>query len=163
MSTATLHPTQQQQRSRQQSQSQSQPQPQPQPQPSPQRAASAQGHRQYLRTSNPHNSRSASHPHPSRQHEKSLVLKYADSGTKTILAPEEISKDLQKKEVGRSSRHLKVDDFELMRTLGTGTETLALIVLSRLVEINSCQVHSHESGSVVSQAPFRQTGTKSLL
>ncbi|KAK5064946.1 hypothetical protein LTR84_000780 [Exophiala bonariae] len=102
MSTATLQPSQQQ---------------------PPPRAASAQGHRQsYLRTSNPNNARSASHPHPSRQYEKDLVLKQADvSKSKDVLSPEDISKNPEDKQVGRSSKHLKVTDFDLMRTLGTGT------------------------------------------
>ena len=35
------------------------------------------------------------------------------------MPPEEISKDPEKKQLGQSSRHLKLSDFELMRTLGT--------------------------------------------
>ncbi len=34
------------------------------------------------------------------------------------MPPEEISKDPEKKQLGQSSRHLKLSDFELMRTLG---------------------------------------------
>lgn len=40
------------------------------------------------------------------------------------MAPEEISKDPENKQLGHSSHHLKVTDFELMRTLGTGMESL---------------------------------------
>jgi len=109
MSTATLQPSQQQ---------------------PPPRAASAQGHRQYLRSSNPNNARSASHPHPSRQYEKDVVTKQADaSKSKEVLSPEEISKHPDEKQVGRSSRSLKVTDFELMRTLGTGMLSLLLCYL----------------------------------
>ena len=89
----------------------------------PPRAASAQGHRQYLRTrSNPQqSSRSASHPHPSRQYEKELVLKHAEAAqNQEVLPPEEISKDPATKKLGHSSQTLKVTDFDLMRTLGTG-------------------------------------------
>ncbi|KAJ9647581.1 uncharacterized protein PV06_00292 [Exophiala oligosperma] len=101
MSTATLQPSQQQQ---------------------PPRAASAQGHRQNLRPSNPQNVRSASHPHPSRQNEKDLAINQADaSKSRGVMPPEEISKDPEQKQLGQSSKHLKLGDFELMRTLGTGT------------------------------------------
>ena len=91
----------------------------------PPRAASAQGHRQYLRSrSNPTQSlRSASHPHPSRQHEKEVVLQHVEAvENKEVLPPEEISKDPEIKQLGSSSSHLKVSDFELMRTLGTGMD-----------------------------------------
>ena len=112
MSTATLQPSQQQQQQQ------------------PQRAASAQGHRQYLRTSNPNNARRASHPHPSRQYEKDAVLNQADAAkTKDVLSPEEISKDPETKQLGRSSRHLKVTDFDLMRTLGTGMRSHPILFL----------------------------------
>ncbi|KAK5199251.1 cytochrome c oxidase subunit 1 [Exophiala xenobiotica] len=101
MSTATLQPSQQSQ---------------------PPRAASAQGHRQSLRPGNPENARSASHPHPSRQHEKDLVLNHGIAEkSRPVMPPEEISKDPEKKQLGQSSKHLKLSDFELMRTLGTGT------------------------------------------
>ncbi|KIW16939.1 hypothetical protein PV08_04129 [Exophiala spinifera] len=101
MSTATLQPSQQQQ---------------------PPRAASAQGHRQNLRPSNPQNARSASHPHPSRQSDKDPVIDRPDTSKACrVMPPEEISKDPEQKQLGQSSRHLKLSDFELMRTLGTGT------------------------------------------
>jgi hypothetical protein len=35
------------------------------------------------------------------------------------MPPEEISKDPKNKQSGQSSKHLKLSDFELMRTLGT--------------------------------------------
>lgn len=102
MSTATLQPSQQQRMPR---------------------AASAQDDRAQLRPIDSNNSRSASHPHPSRQHEKDLVLKHAGAAnSKEVMPPDEISKDPEKKQLGYSSRHLKISDFELMRTLGTGME-----------------------------------------
>ncbi|OCT54676.1 Serine/threonine-protein kinase sgk-1 [Cladophialophora carrionii] len=101
MSTATLQTPQQQQ---------------------PPRAASAQGHRQFLRTSNPHNARSASHPHPSRQHEKDQIQKHADPArSREVMPPEDVSRLPEEKGLGKSSPSLKLSDFELMRTLGTGT------------------------------------------
>ena len=89
----------------------------------PPRAASAQGHRQYLRSrSNPQQSaRSASHPHPSRQYEKEIILKHAEAvENKEVLPQEQIAQDPVNKKLGQSSNHLTVHDFELMRTLGTG-------------------------------------------
>jgi hypothetical protein len=108
MSTATLQPSQQN---------------------TPPRSASAQGHKQYLRPSNPQNARSASNPQPTRQQEKALVLNYADAAkAKEVLPPEDVSKDPEHKQLGHSSRHLKVTDFELMRTLGTGMDIDVLSV-----------------------------------
>ncbi|KAI1626747.1 non-specific serine/threonine protein kinase [Exophiala viscosa] len=102
MSTATLQPSQQQ--------------------PLPPRAASAQGHRQDLRPSSPQSTRSASHPHPSREQEKDQVLKNAAAHSeREVMPPEQVSQDPAKKQLGQPSRHLSVRDFELMRTLGTGT------------------------------------------
>jgi hypothetical protein len=48
------------------------------------------------------------------------VLKHAEVNSREVLPPEEISKDPENKQLGVSSSHLKVSDFELMRTLGTG-------------------------------------------
>lgn len=109
MSTATLQTPQQQQQQ-------------------PPRAASAQGHRQFLRTSNPqNNARSASHPHPSRQYEKDQVQKHGSADRSRsredqdqVMSPEEVSKPPEEKKLGQSSPTLKLSDFELMRTLGTG-------------------------------------------
>lgn len=145
MSTATLQPSQQQ---------------------PPPRAASAQGHRQsYLRSSNPNNARSASHPHPSRQYEKDLVLKHADvSKSKDVLSPEEISHSPEDKQVGRSSKQLKVTDFDLMRTLGTGmldpfSAAPPVILLTTFL---SSQVRLPECGCVVLRTHSRPTETRCL-
>ena len=91
----------------------------------PPRAASAQGHRQFLRSqSNPQQPfRSASHPHPSRQYEKELILKHVEAvENKEVLPQEQIALDPANKKLGHSSPHLRLSDFELMRTLGTGTD-----------------------------------------
>lgn len=94
----------------------------------PPRAASAQGHRQYLRSqSNPtqSSSRSASNPHPTpaqaRQQERQSVLKHAENvQNKEIIPAEHIPKDPDFRKLGASSQYLTVNDFDLMRTLGTG-------------------------------------------
>src|ERR1700761_3734192 len=92
-----------------------------------QRSASLQSNRQFLRSRNSDSPRSASHPHSpirrtdSARSEKTLVLQHAEAvSKKEVLPPEDISNDPQNKKLGFSSR-LKVSDFELMRTLGTGT------------------------------------------
>lgn len=145
MSTATLQPSQQQ---------------------PPPRAASAQGHRQsYLRSSNPNTSRSASHPHPSRQYEKDPVHKQTDaSKSKDVLSPDDISKPPEEKQVGRSSKHLKVTDFDLMRTLGTGMLIPSLFDRSGilLTTLLSRQVPLHECGSVALPNHSPKTETKCL-
>jgi protein kinase A len=106
------------------------------------RANSAQGsHRQYLRSrSNPATSspaRSASHPDPRagspalRQQERAALLKKAEHvASKEVTPAEEIPKDPQTQKLGVSSPHLSIHDFDLMRTLGTGT--FARVWLCRL-------------------------------
>ena len=91
----------------------------------PPRAASAQGHRQFPRTSTPQNTRSASHPHPSRQVEKEQIQKHADPAkVNDVMSPEEVSESPVEKKLGQSSPTLKLTDFELMRTLGTGMQDI---------------------------------------
>lgn len=110
MSTATLHPSSQQ---------------------PPARATSAQGHRQHLRTSNPHNVRSASNPQPSRPNDRDPSSQDAEqAASNEALAPAENSVDSKRKQVGQPSRRLKVTDFELMRTLGTG-ENISYLVRNK--------------------------------
>ena len=49
------------------------------------------------------------------------MLKHAENvQNKEIIPAEQIPKDPDFKKLGASSQHLTVDDFELMRTLGTG-------------------------------------------
>lgn len=88
-----------------------------------QRALSAQGHRQILRSATPqHNTRSASHPHPSRQYSKDAIIKTVEKRAKEDPPPaEQISSDPNAKGAGFSSTTLKFSDFELLQTLGTGT------------------------------------------
>jgi len=87
-----------------------------------QRASSAQGHRQFLRSSDPQNTRSASNPHPTnKQYEKAIVVKHVEaSQRREVEPPESYTKDPKEKELGISAKHLKFSDFELMKTLGTG-------------------------------------------
>lgn len=50
--------------------------------------------------------------------EKRFVSQYEDN--KRPLSPNSIVKDPRNKELGCASRQLKVNDFELVKTLGTG-------------------------------------------
>lgn len=53
------------------------------------------------------------------ERDKQFVAHYAES--QHTLAPEEIAQDAKNKELGHSSKGLSVKDFDLVRTLGTGT------------------------------------------
>ena len=52
------------------------------------------------------------------EQEKHFIAEFAEQ--QTPLPPEQVQKDPRNKELGRSSRGLSVEDFELVRTLGTG-------------------------------------------
>ena len=54
-----------------------------------------------------------------REEEKTKLAEW--EAEKRPLEPEEITLDPQKKPVGHSSKHLRQEDFELVKTLGTGT------------------------------------------
>lgn len=55
------------------------------------------------------------------QHEKDFVIEYRRNSE--VLAPEEVAEDPANKKLGASSQQLRLDDFELMKTLGTGQIT----------------------------------------
>ena len=50
--------------------------------------------------------------------EKQFIAQFAEQ--QHPLPPEEVQQDPRNKELGRSSKGLSVEDFELVRTLGTG-------------------------------------------
>ncbi|KAK5153774.1 hypothetical protein LTR04_006170 [Oleoguttula sp. CCFEE 6159] len=54
-----------------------------------------------------------------REEEKQLIADWEDE--KRPLEPDQIAIDPAKKIVGHSSKHLRCEDFELIKTLGTGT------------------------------------------
>lgn len=67
------------------------------------------------------NSRSSSHTHSSRQEDKSLVIRNHGIAVGGEIVPaEHIPEDPARKQLGFSSQKLRVEDFELMKTLGTG-------------------------------------------
>jgi protein kinase A len=53
-----------------------------------------------------------------REEEKRTLAQWEDN--KHTLSPDEIDKDPNKKVVGHSSKVLREEDFELIKTLGTG-------------------------------------------
>lgn len=63
----------------------------------------------------PTESRQERHEH---EHEKKQILHW--EADKHTLAPEEIAKRGEDKHVGWSSHRLRLDDFDLLKTLGTG-------------------------------------------
>lgn len=64
------------------------------------------------------------------QQEKEFVAHYADQ-TRS-LRTEEIQEDRRNKELGHSSKSLSVEDFELVRTLGTGMSSSFLLSIKVL-------------------------------
>jgi protein kinase A len=66
-----------------------------------------------------------------REEEKHTLAQWEDH--KRILSPDEIERDPQTKPVGHSSKVLRQEDFELIKTLGTGT--FARVWLVRLNDV----------------------------
>jgi protein kinase A len=52
------------------------------------------------------------------EQEKQFIAEFAEQ--EHPLPPEEVQQDPRNKELGKSSKGLGIDDFELVRTLGTG-------------------------------------------
>lgn len=58
------------------------------------------------------------HGKEDRAHEKEFVSHWCDN--QEILSPEEITAGAKEKGLGQSSKNLRAEDFEFLRTLGTG-------------------------------------------
>lgn len=56
-----------------------------------------------------------------KEEDKHLVASWDAGSQRTPLSPGEVAKDPEKKAVGKSSKHLRCEDFKLITTLGTGT------------------------------------------
>jgi hypothetical protein len=100
--------------------------------PPQQRALSAQGYRHHSRAASSPGPRSASHPHPTaqsyptRQPAKSPAVQHAEVvGIPTATPSQDGKQNGEDSQLGYPSEQLKMADFELMKTLGTGTNTLA--------------------------------------
>lgn len=98
--------------------------------PPQQRALSAQGHRQHSRAASSSGPRSASHPHPTaqsyptRQQAKSPIAQHTEVVDVPIATPAQVDQQNgEDSQPGYSPEQLKIVDFELIKTLGTGTNT----------------------------------------
>lgn len=100
-----------------------------------QRALSAQTHRQLL---NPTGPRSASHPQTIRQDEKNAGMAHYEGAAGRENAPSdaETAQEPPRRQPTATSRKLRVDDFELMKTLGTGVCSSRVIQKGRLSASN---------------------------
>ena len=58
------------------------------------------------------------HNDEEEQREKQFIADFEDN--KAPLSPKQIAKDPRNKRLGASSRQLRLEDFELLKTLGTG-------------------------------------------
>ena len=125
------------------------------------RASSAQSHRKQL---NINNNRSSSNPYPSRQQEKDAVIaNYEVAVGREVLPAEQIAKDKEISKLGCSSHSLRVEDFELMKTLGTG-ELVVEELRRRAYRRHSlilAQGHLLVSGLLDLQIPNTKTATRS--
>jgi hypothetical protein len=74
--------------------------------------------------SNPNMAASASEERlHSKQFEKEKIAHFSD--TQRTLSPQEIEQSAKDKEIGGTSNSLSVNDFDLVRTLGTGLSCLS--------------------------------------
>ena len=98
-----------------------------------QRALSAQGYRQNLRAASSPGPRSASHPHPTSQSypPRELAKSPVTQDAEVVDVPVSSSsqghrQEDESKDRGYASQQLKVTDFDLMKTLGTGRTAYSL-------------------------------------
>lgn len=93
-----------------------------------------------------------------RDHEKRALAQWEDR--KRPLSPSQIDADPDRKMVGHSSRLLRQDDFELVKTLGTGACCWPPIHLPPAD--HGMQEPLRAYGSYVSRTPDKATRTRSL-
>jgi hypothetical protein len=130
-----------------------------------QRALSAQGYRQHLRATSSAGPRSASHPHPTshsyetKQPAKSPIAQHEEIASAPGASTSQQNGQDCGKELGYASEQLQVEDFDLVKTLGTGTSHTRpqTILLSNTAAL---QEPSHASGYVASTIPAQNTRTK---
>lgn len=61
-----------------------------------------------------------------KEEEKHFIASWEDNSQARPLTPAEISRDPSQKRVGNSSKHLKCNDFKLIKILGTGKKVIKL-------------------------------------
>ena len=71
-----------------------------------------------LRSSGTAPTQSAPHDDEKEEEEKRFLAQYKDN--ERPLPPSQIAQDPESKQLGQSSSQLRVEDFELIKTLGTG-------------------------------------------
>lgn len=117
------------------------------------------------------NDRSSSHPilpRLSRQEEKNQVIaNYEIAVGRETLPAEQIPQDPRRKQLGFSSQELCVNDFELMKTLGTGMNQfpgMPGVQPSETDELTPLcpQAHSHGYGWLVLRTRDKKIVTRSL-
>jgi hypothetical protein len=59
-----------------------------------------------------------------KEDEKHFIASWEAGSQKTPLSPVEVAKDPALKQVGSSTKHLQVNDFKFLKTLGTGAQEL---------------------------------------
>lgn len=67
-----------------------------------------------------------------KEQEKHFIASWESGSQKSPLPPNEVAKDPAQKQVGHSSKHLRCEDFKLIKTLGTGT--FARVWLAKLAK-----------------------------
>lgn len=77
--------------------------------------------RSLTRTKSNHIDQNSEEAKTKREEDKHLVASWDAGSQKMPLSPGEVAKDPEKKAVGKSSKHLRCEDFKLITTLGTGT------------------------------------------
>lgn len=60
------------------------------------------------------------------EREKQFVANFPERQQQHVLPPDQIQQDSTNKQLGGSSRGLSVDNFELVKTLGTGASTYGI-------------------------------------
>lgn len=84
--------------------------------------------------------------HEKCQREKQSIAEYYDNARP--LPPDQIAESPRNKELATSSRNLRIQDFELIKTLGTGTLTADCSGSRGGRETEHIQEHSQEYGSL---------------
>jgi len=91
-----------------------------------------------------------------KEDEKHFIASWEAGSQKTVLSPVEVAKDPSLKHVGSSTKHLQVNDFKFLKTLGTGTQEET--EFRNECRSSVCQVHSRGCPWSSYQAPKMEMG-----
>lgn len=67
-----------------------------------------------------------------KEEDKHNIAQHASQSSNPPLSPNQVAKDPSEKNVGKSSKYLRRDDFQLVKTIGTGT--FARVWLAKLAK-----------------------------